>query len=281
MRFITVVVCISLCLLMLTGVLCSSSRAAESTDPFTDLQNQVLALRNQYKLYMQKTEQDHLAIQETVKAKLEEFATTQQANLSAYAELKKALTPLETAMTRYNTDITDIETTVNAIETQLTTQFDEIETRLKTIHAQALTQGSGKSEGKEAPTLEQLEIPAGQLFRAAYKFFTEGDYDTAIAGFQKYLTDYPNTELEGAAHYWIAESFAKLQEYETALAEYDTLIQKYPQNEKLADAYYGKGVVLLQIGRTEDARTALMYVRDHFSNTISGRKAITRLQEIQ
>jgi tol-pal system protein YbgF len=143
-------------------------------------------------------------------------------------------------------------------------------------------QATELSEGSQPEEdVPMLQIPPGQLFRAAYGFYMDGDYDTAIAGFQKYLFDYPDTQLAGAAQYWIAESLAKLEEYEIALQEYDRLLTQYPQNDKLPDGYYGKASVLAKLGQTEEARQLLHYVLDHFGGSIAARKAENRLQEMQ
>ncbi len=123
-----------------------------------------------------------------------------------------------------------------------------------------------------------MRFDPGQLFRAAYGFYRDADYETAIAGFQKYLEDFPDGQLTGAAYYWIAESLMKLDEYELAIQEYQRLIQQYPRNDKVPDAYYGIGVAELKFGQTEQARARFQYVVDHFGGTIAAQKAQNRLQ---
>jgi tol-pal system protein YbgF len=123
------------------------------------------------------------------------------------------------------------------------------------------------------------EFAPGQFFRGVYRIFIDGDYETAIAGFQKFLNDFPTSPLAGAAQYWIAESFVRLGEYDLALQEYQRLITTYPSNDKIPDAYYGIGATLLKLGRTEEANAAFQYVLDHHAGSIAAQKARNRLQE--
>ena len=132
-----------------------------------------------------------------------------------------------------------------------------------------------------APLNHEVKVRRRQKGSRDESRYMEGDYETAIAGFQKFLADYPNHQLVGAAQYWIAESFAKLEEYETAVQEYDYLIEKYPQNDKIADAYYGKGIALLQLGKFNEAKYHFTYVVEHFPGTGAAQKAGNRLEELR
>lgn len=274
---------VALVMVFLSAVSSQFTLAQTRPDPLVELQNQILALRNEFKLRIQQTEHDQRTIQQNLKAKVEEIGQMQTTTADGYAELKTGLATIKTQIDGHEAGIAEFEQRVTAIDADLNTQFTSIDTQLKEIVARGLSAPTSGDSTQEptAPTLEQLDIPAGQLFRAAYKFYMEEDYDTAIAGFQKYLTDYPNTELAGAAQYWIAESFNKLGEYDIALAEYETLFRQYPQDAKAADGYYGQGVALFQSGRIDEAKAAFQYVSDHFPGTIAAQKATTRLREIQ
>lgn len=275
---------LALIAVILIGVGSSCVAATTRPDPLIELQNQILALRNEFKLRIQHTEKNQLAIQQDLKAKIENIRQMQSTTAGGYAEMKTGLETLKTMIDGYAVNITEVEQRVTALDSAMNTQFTALETQINEAKTHALSApaaGELTQEPTAPPTLEQLEIPAGQLFRAAYRFYMEEDYDTAIAGFQKYLTDYPKTELAGAAQYWIAESFNKLGEYDIALTEYETLFRQYPQDEKLADGYYGQGTALFYSGRVDEARGVFQYVLDHFPGTIAAQKAATRLQEIQ
>lgn len=281
---------IAVCLVLSIGISQSAFSQVEQQISLDEVQQQIIDLRNEFKLRIQKAEEDRSAIQQNVKVKLEDMLARQQSpDATTYTELKEELAQLETVLASYDQSITSLEETLETLESTMNAHLDTIEATLAEIEIQGLLRPPARQElhvipeGTPTPTEgapPMLEIPAGQLFRAAYKFYMEGDYDTAIAGFEKYLVDFPQTELAGAAQYWIAESFAKLEEYATAVEEYDRLIKKYPQNDKLADAYYGKGIALLRVGKSAEAKSLFLYVQDHFPGTIAAQKAGNRLKEL-
>jgi tol-pal system protein YbgF len=280
---------IGLCLLILSGIGSMSFGQVEGqADSLDDIQNQIIALRNEFKLWIQRAEGDRIAIQKNIKAKLEDLKTAQQSTDTTYPELKNEMEQLQALIESYDESISTLEQTLDSIESTLHDQLDTIEATLGEIKAQGLVTKSRERasddthdvEATPSPDALLIDIPAGQLFRAAYRFYMEGDYDTAIAGFQKFLADFPNSDLAGAAQYWIAESLANVEEYEIAIQEYDRLLQKYPQSDKLAAAYYGKALTLLKLERIDEARSLFMYVRDHFPGSIDAKKSENRLTEL-
>ena len=280
------------CLLVCSVYTIASAQQQEQQEPLEQLQQQIVTVRSEFKQWVQRAEDDREAIQEYVEKHLEELLSQQDDSQPRYSKLQEHVERVHTAIGDYSTGIETLEQAVVTFETAMNDQLDQIEAKLADIKARGLPKPRRVSEPvatppasgqePEAPPEEvpPLEIPPGQLFRAAYKFYMEGDYDTAIAGFQKYLLDYPNTQLTGAAQYWIAESLSKLEEYDVAIEEYDRLITDYPQNEKLADAYYGKGMALLKLGQTTEAKSLFQHVLDHFRGTIAAKKAGNRLQEL-
>lgn len=278
-----------LCLLILSGMgSLSFGQVEKQADPLEEIQNQIIALRNEFKLWIQRAEGDRIAIQKNIQAKLGNLKTDHQPIETAYPELKDEIDQLQALIESYDESISTFEQTLDSIETTMHDQLDTIEATFTEIKAQGLVRksrqrasdGTHDAEAAPAPDAPLLDIPAGQLFRAAYRFYMEGDYDTAIAGFQKFLADFPDSDLAGAAQYWIAESLANVEEYEIAIQEYDRLLQKYPQSDKLAAAYYGKALALLKLERIDEARSLFMYVRDHFPGTIDAKKSENRLTEL-
>lgn len=269
---------------------------AQTVDPFDEVQQEIIALRNEFKQWTQKAEQDQGLIHQHIGDKLKELLDQAKDYNAAYPERLEKVQQVQAAIDSYNSGLETLERTLTIIEEKMNAGLDEIETTLTEIEVRGVQRRSTAAEPGGLPVpdatglvegsqpeegVPMLQIPPGQLFRAAYGFYMEGDYDTAIAGFQKYLIDYPDTQLAGAAQYWIAESLAKVEEYDIALQEYDRLLTQYPQNDKLPDGYYGKASVLLKLGQTEEARQLLQYVVDHFGGSIAARKAENRLQEIQ
>jgi len=274
---------VSLGVFIMLGGCYDSCGAGDQKKAVDEIQNQILALRNEFKLQIEKAENDRLTIAERVQTKLADLIKSQQSLNTSYPEFQEKVNKLTSALDMYNDKIATLEQGLGTIESTMNEHLDTVAMRLAEIKKYGIKKSSGTSPGSNVSNSSQpepppLDVAPGQLFRAAYSFYRDGDYETAIAGFQKFLSDYPNHQLAGAAQYWIAEAFAKLGAYETAVQEYDVLIKKYPQNDKVADAYYGKGIALSKLGKTAEATTLFTYVQEHFPGTVAAKKAGEQMQ---
>lgn len=281
-NFLKMIVLTSICFVIVFGLYEYSFGAADTQKTLEDIQNQVITLRNEFKLRIQRAENDQMAIQAHFTAKLKYLLDKQQSTSAFYPEFTTKVGEVKSLLDTYNDKIAMLEQVVNTLETTLDVNLTTIESQLAALKQQGLQKVPAVSQkpGETQPE-PVLDFAPGQLFRAAYRIYMEGDYPTAIVGFQKYLEEYPNTQLAGSAQYWIAESFVKLEEYETALQEYDLLITKYPRDDKVPDAYYGKGVALVKLGKIEDAKSLFTYVIERFPRTVAAKKAGERLEELK
>lgn len=286
------IVLLSICLCMVPGTwkdVFGVGIDDEQEATFEKLQQQIISLRKEFKLRMAQAENDQRLIYENIQKKLKALVDSQEALNTSQPETIQKAQELLAVIEEYNEKLTLLEQTLETVETSMTQNLDTIEAQLDVIKEQGLPRSSVRpsvvsptnQEEPEEPASPAFEFSPGQLFRAAYRIYMDGDYEIAIAGFQKYLEEYPNTQLAGAAQYWIAESLAKLEEYDIAIQEYEHLIKKYPLNDKIADAYYGIGVALLKLGRISEAKANFTYVVDHFSGSIAARKAQNRLDELR
>ncbi len=287
-----------LCYTIIFGWSGYSQGATKEDVALQDIQEQIIALRKEFKLRMEQAGGDQHAIYENIQLKLKELIDVQSARNELHPKLIAQVEKLLPTLEAYGKQIDNFEQMVNAIETGTNETLDSIEAQLAAAKRKGIqnmshspreattpesepgldssSSGSGADQGQSSP----LDLAPGKLFRLAYGFFRQGEYDVAIGGFQKFLTDFPNSELAGAAQYWVAESFNKLEEYELAIQEYSYLIQTYPRDAKIGAAHYGIGMALLKLGRADEARQKFQYVVDHFSGTIAGQKAQKRLGEL-
>lgn len=247
------------------------------------IQNDILLFRREFIARMVRAKEDRHAVFENVQGKLDELKAAPDDSQASKEQLAKAFETLRAEIEKYGEQISALEQSITTMETEMTTRLDDIQKGAKSgklrprpAIADAPVEGTS-TEGEEE---DSLNLGAGELFRLAHRYFMEKEYDVAIGGFHKFLTDFSDHQLAGAAQFWIAESFLQLGEYDIALQEYARLIKTYPRDEKVADAYYGTGVALLKQGKTEEAKQALQYVISHFSDTLAANKAQTRLKDI-
>ncbi len=276
---------LSLCLWMMPGHTLGVSLADDEEGKTSEeLQQVVISLRREFKLQMAQAEQDRRLIYENIQVKFKDLMNKQEVHNSSQPEITQKAQTLLALLQEYDKDLTLLEHALNTIETTMNQNLDDLETQLASIKKRGISRPmpvtAAESEEPE-PESSSFEFSPGQLFRAAYRIYMDGDYEIAIAGFQKYLQEYPDTQLAGAAQYWIAESLAKLDEYDIAIQEYQRLIQQYPLNDKIADAHYGIGAAMLKLGRDSEAQSNFTYVVVHFPGTIAAQKAQNRLDSIR
>lgn len=108
-----------------------------------------------------------------------------------------------------------------------------------------------------------------ELDRGLIDFFA-GQYQVAVAAFDRYLESKP-TDDDGTAYYYRALSKSNLSLYDEALIDYDTFIANYPTHKNWGDAWGEKAFILwAQKGQyTQAAELLIEFVRNAPTNTIS------------
>ena len=243
------------------------------------IQNDAQILRNEFHARMALAKKDQQAIYDNLHDKLGEIAA--QYGKTNPADVMKTLEAFQAALEKHGADIDALDQALTNMEKETTAKLDALDADIKSGKRTARSHdlppadaAAGDDDGSS------IDLAPGKLFRLAYRYFMEQEYDVAIGGFQKFLADFPQHQLAGAAQYWVAESFLRLGEFETARQEFDRLLKTYPRDDKVPDAYYGIGVALQKLGKPDEAKTRFQYVLDHFGETIAANKAQSRLQEL-
>lgn len=99
-----------------------------------------------------------------------------------------------------------------------------------------------------------------QTYQSAFRDYTRGSYDLAIAGFRDYLKTNPNSDLSDNALYWIGESLFSLKKYREAITEFDTVITRFPKSAKVSGALLKKGYSYIEVGEKAQGIVQLQYV---------------------
>jgi tol-pal system protein YbgF len=121
---------------------------------------------------------------------------------------------------------------------------------------------------------------ADQLFAAAYSDYFRGNYDLAMSEFNQYVETYPSSEMSDNAQYWIGEILLAQKKLPEASAAFEKVRVISPSGDKTALALYKRGMVLLDLGRREEAIAQFLTVFKDYSKTKEGQDAFQKLQEI-
>lgn len=138
---------------------------------------------------------------------------------------------------------------------------------------------------KSTPPPESVAIITGitptSAFNLAYNDYLNGNYELSVAGFQRFVKDFPGTSLTPNAQYWMGESYYNLKDYGRAIQTFDSLVAEYPGNEKVPAALYKLGVATAEIGDLTKSRKNLKRVIEEFPSSEESKLAKNKLAEIR
>ena len=124
-------------------------------------------------------------------------------------------------------------------------------------------------------------ITPTSAFNLAYNDYLNGKYDLAVAGFQRFVKDFPGTSLTPNAHYWLGESYYQQKDYVRAMQSFEYLSTEYPGNEKVPAALFKSGLAAGETGDLAKSKKYLKRVIDEFPASDEAKLAKNRLPEIR
>lgn len=117
-------------------------------------------------------------------------------------------------------------------------------------------------------------------FDAALGEFREGRYGRAIAGFQKFLKAYPNSDQADDAQYWLGESYYLSRDYSAAKEAFINLGVQHPESTQLPNALLKLGYIYGVTSETNRAREVLQKLIQTYPDTQAASLAERRLQTL-
>jgi tol-pal system protein YbgF len=117
-------------------------------------------------------------------------------------------------------------------------------------------------------------------YLAAFNLLKDGQYDRAIAAFQKFLVTYPDSSLADNAQYWMGEAFYVNRAFPEAQAAFQRVVDKYPQSRKIPDALLKIGYCRYEMKQWDPAREVLTQVVTRYADSPAGRLAQQRLDKM-
>ncbi|MDG4554003.1 MAG: tol-pal system protein YbgF [Candidatus Competibacter sp.] len=118
-------------------------------------------------------------------------------------------------------------------------------------------------------------------FDAALGELREGRHARAIAGFQRFLNAYPDSDRASDAQYWLGESYYLGRDYGAAKEAFISLGVRYPASVRLPDALLKLGYIYGETGEANRAREVLQKLVQAYPNTQAASLAERRLQSLR
>jgi tol-pal system protein YbgF len=124
-------------------------------------------------------------------------------------------------------------------------------------------------------------ITPTSAFNLAYNDYLNGKYDLAVAGFQRFVKDFPGTSLTPNAYYWLGESSYQQKDYVRAMQSFEYLSTEYPGNEKVPAALFKSGLAAGETGDLAKSKKYLKRVIEEFPTSDEAKLAKNKLAEIR
>jgi tol-pal system protein YbgF len=147
--------------------------------------------------------------------------------------------------------------------------------------APAAVAGAAGAQSAPPPTPARPVGTDQQNYQAAFDLMQARKYEEAGKAFTEFLAGFPQSPLADNAQYWLAETLYVRGQYQPALAQFQKVIDAYPQSAKLPDALLKVGYCQAELGNRDAARTALQQVTRKYPDTTAARLATQRLERLQ
>jgi tol-pal system protein YbgF len=174
----------------------------------------------------------------------------------------------------------DVDVLSHSLESARKQQKDlyaDLDARLKAVEARGGAAAAGASAG--AGDAQSADTDKG-AYQAAFDLLKAGQYDRAIAGFQAFLSTYPNSALADNAQYWLGEAYYVNKQFQESLSAFQRVVEKFPGSRKLPDALLKIGYCDYELKDYSAARSALEQVPAKFPDSASARLAQQRLEKM-
>ncbi len=117
-------------------------------------------------------------------------------------------------------------------------------------------------------------------YQSAFGLLKDGQYDRAIAAFQKFLASFPSSQLADNGQYWLGEAYYVNRSFPEAQAAFQRVVDRYPQSRKRPDALLKIGYCQYELKQPELAKNTLTVVTVQFTDTPAAHLAQQRLEKM-
>jgi tol-pal system protein YbgF len=256
---------ISLVAATLSGVL-----PAGTKEEIIRLQSDVLQLQEQIRL-LQKSMDDNNGVLKSLLEQLNDqvaktnlvIETLAQGLQAQKADVNNSLSQLRQEVQKLNIKLDDVNNRIAGLYQKLE------ESQVKTASVRAIPEDSSG-----------VSVQPDQLYSQVYNDYLMGNYDLAIAGFQDFLRNYPNSEYADNALYYLGVCYLEQSRFEPAVQSFDQVINLYPKGDKTPVAYFKKAVAYQQLQRIDDVVEALRKLIELFPDAPEAKLAEQELDKL-
>jgi len=120
-----------------------------------------------------------------------------------------------------------------------------------------------------------------EAYDTALAVLREGRYAEAAQAFNRFLVDYPGSDYDDNASYWLGETYYVTRDFDRSLATFKGLLEQYPNSSKAADSRLKMGYIFYEKKDWAAARQALNAVVSSYPGSTAARLAGDRLKKMK
>ncbi|SFT92905.1 tol-pal system protein YbgF [Halomonas saccharevitans] len=146
-------------------------------------------------------------------------------------------------------------------------QYLDIEDRLMAASS-GVDQATAPVDEQSAREVAKSPSPSGddadtqQAYQAAFAHVQAREFGEAIAAFEAFVGQHPDSRLTANAYYWLGELHSAESNLEEAETAFQRVLDDFPESSKVPDALYKLGLLEARRGQPEESRALLERVRE-------------------
>lgn len=159
--------------------------------------------------------------------------------------------------------------------------YVDLDSRLRKLETPAEAPKADAAAGDTAPKAAAVD-PANETrdYEAALTAFKGVKYKEALAAFQAFIKNYPESTLQASAHYWAASSNYQLKNYPQAAELFGAVATKWPNDAKAPDALLAQANAQIEGGDAKAARKTLETLVEKYPTATATPSAKARLKSL-
>lgn len=120
-----------------------------------------------------------------------------------------------------------------------------------------------------------------RLYKDSLAAYRAGEYGTALAGFEAFLSAGPKADYVDNALYWIGECHYGLGDFTRAVSFFERVMEEQPDGNKVPDAMLKMSLALDQLGNRDRAEQVLETLTQRYPMTNAAQLGAKRLADRQ
>lgn len=105
-------------------------------------------------------------------------------------------------------------------------------------------------------------------------------YDQAIYAFQNFIKNYPNSNYQANAHYWLGQLFYNKNKKDKASYYFALVTKKYPKSIKAPDALLKIGIIMQETHQKDKAKIIYRQIGKLYPNSSAAKQAQKHLARL-